>query len=457
MRSIKITVSFLLSSVMLFPYIGIMGTPICAKQREESDSFSFMSFNAEHKECENIISSVNTSSPMIFTVVAANTEQLSMIEQSIYGYESISENQNSSGQTVNAIFYRDTFNCIKSKNVSLSDTPDKEKPDNTQSGSCSYAILRHPQMDIPVVIFAATISKDKGQLMYLYSKYQCYRDYYPTILSINEESKYFLSNFDNTGLSKLLYQEGKLSVISSNCFCQIDDINNKLKIEVKEPGRRINTSGKYIALTYDDGPCGVQGRTDEIFEILDKYNVKATFFVLGSRIIPTEKKQRSLLKTAYRKGFEIGNHTYSHESYPRLILRGEMQNQITETDNLIKDVCGGAGATLLRPPGGIVNSKADLDRPIINWSIDTLDWNPKQSFEGIVNSVTENAKSGKIILMHDINKRSAPATEKIINKLINQGYNFVTVSELMEFSGIDMWAGYIYTDANHEKRTTFCN
>ena len=59
--------------------------------------------------------------------------------------------------------------------------------------------------------------------------------------------------------------------------------------------------------------------------------------------------------------------------------------------------------------------------------------------------------------MHDINGRSAPATDKMIKELIDQGYNFVTVSELMEFSGIDMWAGYIYTDANHEKRTTFCN
>jgi hypothetical protein len=59
--------------------------------------------------------------------------------------------------------------------------------------------------------------------------------------------------------------------------------------------------------------------------------------------------------------------------------------------------------------------------------------------------------------MHDINTKSAAAIEEIIEYLLIKGYNLVTVSELMEFCNVDMWSGYIYTDANHEKRTTFCN
>lgn len=189
-----------------------------------------------------------------------------------------------------------------------------------------------------------------------------------------------------------------------------------------------------IALTFDDGPHPKQ--TYKILEILEKYDIKATFFVVGINA----KNYPEPLKLIAQKGHEIGNHTYSHR-----YVKGKDADVIAKDlelcKNTIYDICG-ATTVVFRAPGGLMdeisvsNSEVFEDYNIIYWSIDTKDWDHRTPNE-ISNYVLSNIKSGDIILMHDYigyNTPTPEALEIIIPELLNRGFNFVTVSELINQS-----------------------
>ena len=189
-----------------------------------------------------------------------------------------------------------------------------------------------------------------------------------------------------------------------------------------------------IALTFDDGPHPKQ--TYKILEILEKYDIKATFFVVGINA----KNYPEPLKLIAQKGHEIGNHTYSHR-----YVKGKDADAIAKDlelcKNTIYDICG-ATTVVFRAPGGLMdeisvsNSEVFEDYNIIYWSIDTKDWNHRAPGE-IANHVLSNIKSGDIILMHDYigyNSPTPEALEIIIPELLKRGFNFVTVSELINQS-----------------------
>ena len=186
-----------------------------------------------------------------------------------------------------------------------------------------------------------------------------------------------------------------------------------------------------IALTFDDGPHPKQ--THKILEILDKYNIKATFFVVG---INAENYPEAL-KSIAKSGHEIGNHTFSHK-----YVKGKETDVVTKDlercKNAINKICGET-PVLFRAPGGLMdeisvsNAEAFDDYSIIYWSIDTMDW-AHHSPNEIADHVLTNIKSGDIILMHDYigyNSPTAEALELIIPELLDRGFNFVTVSELI--------------------------
>ena len=182
---------------------------------------------------------------------------------------------------------------------------------------------------------------------------------------------------------------------------------------------------KYIALTFDDGPH--YERTPYILDILKRYDIPATFYVLGNRA----EYYPEIVKRAYDEGHEIGNHTWSH---PKLTNLSEQQllNQVNQATNLITNITGEAPATI-RPPYGAYNDTVRniINLPIVNWSVDTLDWK-HGSKEKIIEIVKKSTKNGSIILMHDIHQATADAIEDVIIELTNQGYHFVTVSTLLE-------------------------
>ncbi len=189
-------------------------------------------------------------------------------------------------------------------------------------------------------------------------------------------------------------------------------------------------SEKLVALTFDDGPH--KFRTDEILDVLKKYNVKATFFVVGTMA----KEYPHLIKRELAEGHEIGNHTYSHHNLKRLDM-ATLEREIELTEEAIFEACE-YRPKLFRPPEGwctenIASVAGRMDYDVILWNIDTLDWAHTES-KKIYECVSSSIKPGSIILFHDYVSGKSPtidALEMIIPKLLDEGYRFVTVSELI--------------------------
>ena len=175
----------------------------------------------------------------------------------------------------------------------------------------------------------------------------------------------------------------------------------------------IDPNKKMIALTFDDGP----GRyTQEIVDCLKKNDAHATFFVLGCNV----DRYAGAMKHAYRIGCEIGNHSYNHTILTRLSAAG-VKKQMSDTDAKVKKVIG-KKTKLMRCPGGGFNAtvKKAVGKPMIQWSIDTLDWKTR-STEKTIAAVMNHAKDGDIVLMHDIHEPTKRAALSIIPQLKKKG------------------------------------
>lgn len=190
----------------------------------------------------------------------------------------------------------------------------------------------------------------------------------------------------------------------------------------------VNENGPVIALTFDDGPYPKV--TGHILDVLEKNGVCATFFVLGSRI----EGHEDMLTRMDELGCEIGNHSFSHADLTRL-NKADCQRELSDTDAEIRRVTGHE-ASVVRPPYGYYNKTvmSAAERPLILWTVDTNDWRGKAPGE-IADYVIQQAKEGSVILMHDQQTQTADAMEMIIPTLIEEGFRFVTVSELIRLTG----------------------
>ena len=201
--------------------------------------------------------------------------------------------------------------------------------------------------------------------------------------------------------------------------------------------RVLDFSKPMVALTFDDGPYSPA--TNRILDVLEKYNGKATFFVVGDRV----STYSDCIKREFSLGCEIGNHTYSHTI---LTSAGasEIKSQLSKASKEVKKITGVA-PTLMRPPGGAFNStvKQNADYPMIIWSVDTLDWKTR-SASSTVSAIKNNVKDGSIVLMHDLYVPTAEAVEEFVPWLVKKGYQLVTVSELMSARGVTMKNGEPY-------------
>ena len=198
----------------------------------------------------------------------------------------------------------------------------------------------------------------------------------------------------------------------------------------------IDPSKPMVALTFDDGPSAY---TKAILDQLEKYDAHATFFVVGNRV----SSNASTIKRAYDMGCEIGNHSWSHPQLSAISVT-EMKNELKKTDEAVKKITGET-PTLLRPPYGAVDAdvKAYAGKPLIHWSIDTLDWSHRNASKTI-SSVLNNVRDGSIVLMHDIYAPTRDAAVSLIPTLISRGYQLVTVSEMAAYRGVNLKDGTIY-------------
>jgi peptidoglycan-N-acetylglucosamine deacetylase len=185
-------------------------------------------------------------------------------------------------------------------------------------------------------------------------------------------------------------------------------------------------TSKRIALTFDDGPH--PKFTVKVLDVLRERKVKATFFVLGSQV----KRYPKILRQIADEGHEIGNHSFSHKFFTA-ISNDLISREIADTQNEIKSVLGYA-PVLFRPPYGAFRQDTktvfhEQNLKIILWSVDTKDWRVRNR-DKIIHSVTNNTRSGSIILCHDIHKATLDALPEILDRLMSEGYQFQTVTEL---------------------------
>ncbi|MBR3786473.1 MAG: polysaccharide deacetylase family protein [Firmicutes bacterium] len=198
----------------------------------------------------------------------------------------------------------------------------------------------------------------------------------------------------------------------------------------------INLTKKLVALTFDDGPGPY---TKKIVSCLKKNDSRATFYVLGQRV----KSYPSTLRAMQAAGNEIGNHSYSHPLLSSMSGK-QIRSQVNRTDNAVKKITGVKPATI-RPPYGGIDSLVtkNVGKPMILWSIDTLDWQHRNA-KTTVNHVMRYVSDGDIVLMHDIHEPTMIAALELIPKLKKKGYELVTVSELAKYRGVKMKNGKRY-------------
>ena len=182
---------------------------------------------------------------------------------------------------------------------------------------------------------------------------------------------------------------------------------------------------KVVALTFDDGPN--PATTNQALDILYKYGIKATFFILGKNISGNEE----ILKRMKVDGHVIGNHSWNHPVLSKLSL-DEAKKQITDTEDALIKVLG-SSSKLMRPPYGAITDdiRNSLDLSFIMWDVDSLDWKSKNE-AAILTEIQHQVRNGSIILMHDIHAATINALPKIIDYLKEQGYDFVTIPDLLD-------------------------
>lgn len=207
----------------------------------------------------------------------------------------------------------------------------------------------------------------------------------------------------------------------------------------------------YIALTFDDGPTGgSSGLTVKLLDALKEHNAHATFFMCGYRI----KDFHTHMDRYLGEGHEVGNHTMNH---PMKTLKGQsssfVHEEVDSNTDLIESYVG-QKPTVMRPVGGAYDDNVkqcmkESGLPIINWSLDTLDWKNRDA-DIIYQKIVDNAQDGDIVLMHDLRQCTVDGVSRAMDTLADRGFAFVTVSELAAIKGVTLEPGEVYTDFRDE-------
>ena len=199
---------------------------------------------------------------------------------------------------------------------------------------------------------------------------------------------------------------------------------------------KIEKNGKVIYLTFDDGPCVY---TEDILNVLNRYNVKATFFVTNQF-----SKYQSIIKKEYNYGHSVAVHTYTHNYN---LIYSSLENYIEDFNNMNNIIYEQTGnySNIFRFPGGSSNTISRFNRGIVtqianemtgmgyyyfDWNVDSNDTgttDPDRIFENVINGVNNNEYS--VVLMHDIKQANIESVDKIIDYGLNNGYTFLPLDE----------------------------
>ena len=203
--------------------------------------------------------------------------------------------------------------------------------------------------------------------------------------------------------------------------------------------REIDPDKPMIAITFDDGPGAY---TDRLLDIFEKHGGRGTFFLVGNQV----KKRTETVQRMVADGHEVAGHSWNHRQLTKLTGE-ELEEQFMKPRAAVYKATG-VDPVIMRPPYGSYNDSVskvakDLGISAINWNVDTLDWKNKNA-DAVYRECMKGLKDGNIILCHDIHKTTVDAMEKVIPAIIAEGYQLVTVTELLTAEGKELEAGKLY-------------
>lgn len=195
-----------------------------------------------------------------------------------------------------------------------------------------------------------------------------------------------------------------------------------------------------IFLTFDDGP--IPGLTDHVLDILDEYQAKATFFMVGNNV----KKFPETARQVYHRGHSIGNHTFSHVNGWKTLTERYL-HEVKLTDQIIQDTLG-VKPTLFRPPYGKPNfmavNKILKDHRIIMWDVLARDFDSSHSYNRCINNITHNTRGGSVIVLHDSIKcrdKMIKILPEILSFFLEKGIVMSTIQKEQGYQSLSAKAG----------------
>jgi peptidoglycan/xylan/chitin deacetylase (PgdA/CDA1 family) len=182
-----------------------------------------------------------------------------------------------------------------------------------------------------------------------------------------------------------------------------------------------------VALTFDDGYGGTGGLVD----LLTKLRVPATIFPVGGAV----PGNRTALREASERGFEIANHTATHPTCTK-IPNDAIVREVKACDETVARATGRGTAAYFRPPGGATDWRVnqvmgDMGYVVVLWNHDTLDWHPATTLEQVISRATDGIQDGDIILMHSQGRHTLEALPTIVKVLREKGFELTTVSGVL--------------------------
>ncbi len=204
--------------------------------------------------------------------------------------------------------------------------------------------------------------------------------------------------------------------------------------DVKRIDYELDPSKPTIAITFDDGPNATT--TMEVLDILEKYQVRASFFLIGTNINDESAKS---VKRAFDLGCDIENHSKTH-SYMDKMTADEIKDEVAYVNDKVKEITG-TTPKFFRPPYIAVNSTMydNIDMTFIS-GYGCNDWDDKVTAEYRAKYLEKKAADGVIFLLHDAegNSKTVEALDKAIPILLEKGFQFATISELFELKGVEI-------------------
>lgn len=207
---------------------------------------------------------------------------------------------------------------------------------------------------------------------------------------------------------------------------------------------QVNITQSVVAMTFDDGPH--PSLTPQLLDLLKERNIKCTFFVVGKNA----KAYPQIIRRIIAEGHEIGNHTWTHRS-----LTSGSDEQIRKELQQSEDALFAAAnyrPQVIRPPYGAINTRikqlmfSEFGYSTIMWSVDPQDWRRPGS-SVVTSRLLAGAHPGAIMLAHDIHPGTITAMPAFFDQMLAKGYQFVTVSQLMNMEKANMPVGVVIRPA----------